>query len=63
MDKFKSVDLTGFLDTKSSVVVTFCPKTDRIDVDLFQLSVGEFLLRKLEQSNGGMHIFYCKDSP
>ena len=35
MDKFKSVDLTGFLDIKSSVVVIFCPKTDRIEVDLF----------------------------
>ena len=35
MDKFKCVDLTGFLDMKSSVVIIFCPKADRIDVDLF----------------------------
>ena len=35
MYEFESVDLTGFSDIKSSVVVIFCPKTDRIEVDLF----------------------------
>ena len=35
MYEFESVDLTGFSDIKSSVVVIFCPKADRIDVDLF----------------------------
>ena len=35
MDKFESVDFTGFLDLKGSEVVIFCPKVNRIGVDLF----------------------------
>ena len=34
MNEFEGVDLTGFLNRKRSVVVVFCPKTDRINVDL-----------------------------
>ena len=42
MDEFEGVDFTGLLDFKGSEVVIFCPKADRIGVDLFpviQLSV------------------------
>ena len=35
MDKFESVDFTGFLDFKGSEVAIFCPKANRIGVDLF----------------------------
>ena len=47
MDKFKCVDLTGFLDMKSSVVIIFCPKTDRIDVDLFPVICRKVFIEKI----------------